>query len=110
MIKRLYLIFLILPIQVLAQNLKVSNLRCEYKTNPMGIEAAQPKLSCEMQSNGRNVTQTAYQIMVADSPEALSKGMGNVWDSKRVSSSASIQVSYKGHTLQPAKAYYWKVN
>ncbi|HEY9003493.1 MAG TPA: family 78 glycoside hydrolase catalytic domain [Mucilaginibacter sp.] len=109
MTKLFYLILLILPIQVLAQNLKLSNLRCEYKTNPIGIESVQLRLSWEMRSGERNVIQTAYRILVADSPEALNNGTGNVWDSKKVISSASIQVSYKGRPLQSSKVYYWKV-
>ncbi|MBS1520860.1 MAG: family 78 glycoside hydrolase catalytic domain [Bacteroidetes bacterium] len=109
MTKLFYLILLILPIQALAQNLRMDNVRCEYKTNPIGIESAQPRLSWELQSCERNETQTAYRILVADSPEALSNGTGNVWDSKRVISSTSIQVSYKGQPLQSTKTYYWKV-
>lgn len=109
MIKLLYLIFLMLPEQVLAQSLKSNHLRCEYKINPMGIEAAQPRLSWELQSNERNIMQTAYRILVADSPAALSAGNGDIWDSKRINSSASIQISYKGRPLQSTKSYYWKV-
>lgn len=109
MTKRFYLFFLMLPVQVLAQNLKVDNLRCEYKTDPVGIENTQPELSWELQSNQRNVVQTAYQVMVADNPQSLIKGTGNIWDSKQVNSAASIQVSYKGSTLQSSKTYYWKV-
>jgi alpha-L-rhamnosidase len=109
MTKQFYLILLILPVQALAQNLKVSNLRCEYKTDPIGIEEVQPRLNWELQSDQRNTMQTAYQVLIADDPQSLGQGLGNVWDSKRISSSASIQVSCKGQPLQSTKVYYWKV-
>ncbi|MDB4919547.1 MAG: Bacterial alpha-L-rhamnosidase [Mucilaginibacter sp.] len=100
---------LVLPLQIFAQTLKVTDLQCEYKTDPAGIEALAPKLSWILQSGQRNVRQTAYRILVADDPLGLSKDNGNIWDSKRVLSSASIQVAYAGKRLLPAKTYYWKV-
>jgi alpha-L-rhamnosidase len=100
---------LLIPINVLAQGLGVSSLQCEYKANAQGVEVATPKLSWQLQSNGFNVMQTAYRVLVADNPAALKKNQGNVWDSKKVSSSASIQVLYQGKPLQAAKTYYWKV-
>jgi alpha-L-rhamnosidase len=109
MIKRFCLLFLLLPMQVMAQGLKVVNLQCEYKQNPQGIEAATPRLSWQLQSGEQNVVQTAYRIMVADAPENLNGNNGNVWDSKKISSAKSIQVVYSGKPLQAAKTYYWKV-
>lgn len=100
---------LFLPVQMFAQALKVTHLQCEYKDNPSGIEAASPKLSWELQSTGRNIMQTAYRTLVADNVADLNKGIGNEWDSKRVNSSASIQITYDGKQLKPAKTYYWKV-
>lgn len=100
---------LLIPIHVLAQGLGVSNLQCEYKATAQGVEVAAPKLSWQLQSGGFNIMQTAYRVLVADSREALSKNQGNVWDSKKTNSSASIQVLYRGKSLQAAKTYYWKV-
>jgi alpha-L-rhamnosidase len=105
----LFLFAFILPIQLFAQSLKVNTLQCEYKTNPSGVEALAPKLSWMIQSGQRNVLQTAYRIQVADNEASLNKGIGNLWDSKRINSSASIQVTYTGKQLLPAKTYYWKV-
>ena len=109
MIKRFYMLFLMLPIQVIAQGLKVTNLMCEYKSDPKGVESISPKLSWELQSDERNTIQIAYHILVADNKEALINNIGNMWDSKRVLSSVSIQITYKGKPLSAAKTYYWKV-
>jgi alpha-L-rhamnosidase len=109
MIKRIYLLLFILPVQVFAQGLKVVNLQCEYKQNPQGIESSSPRLSWELQSAQQNVLQTAYRILVADDPGRLKNNIGNVWDSKKINSPASLQVAYKGIKLQSTKTYYWKV-
>jgi alpha-L-rhamnosidase len=107
--KRFYLLLLLFPLQVFSQTLKVTNLQCEYKSSPMGIEAPSPKLSWELKAGERNTMQTAYHILVSDNAENLDKNIGNIWDSKRVNSSASIEVAYTGKPLLSAKTYYWKV-
>src|SRR4051812_14202032 len=105
MIKRFYILLLLLPVQTFAQGLKAVNLQCEYKQNPQGIETAAPRLNWQLQSNGHNVLQTAYRILVADDEEKLKRDLGNVWDSKKVNSSASLQVVYRGIKLRAAKTY-----
>ena len=51
--------------------LSVTNLRCEYKTNPIGIDIAEPRFSWELVSSQRGTLQTAYQIRVALSEAQL---------------------------------------
>jgi alpha-L-rhamnosidase len=92
-----------------AQKLAVANLRCEYQPHPLGVQTATPSLSWQLRADRRNVRQAAYQVLVADNPNKLSQNVGNVWDSGKVSAPTSIQVSYAGRTLQPAKTYFWKV-
>jgi alpha-L-rhamnosidase len=87
----------------------VDNLRCDYAKDPLGIENTNPRLSWELHSKHIQVSQTAYRILVSEDSNSLNKGKGDVWDSKKVSSEASIQVAFGGKSLQPAKKYYWKV-
>lgn len=94
---------------VFAQDLKLTNLRCEHRVNPMGIESLSPMLSWEIQSGGRGVMQTAWRALVSEDSVSLERNVGIVWDSKKVFSDASIQVAYGGGALAPAKIYYWKV-
>lgn len=75
----------------------------------MGVEVKVPILSWQLQSRYRGVVQQAYRILVADNPESLHKNIGNLWDSKKRTSVASIQVAYEGAPLQAARTYYWKV-
>src|SRR6266480_4970560 len=106
---------LILPLSILvsfnaiSQELSISNLTCENKKNPLGVERVSPGLSWQLRSNQRSVLQTAYRILVADNPKLLEKNIGNVWDSKKVISDRCIQVKYEGAKLSPAKIYSWKV-
>ena len=52
---------------------------------------------------------SAYQILVASSPEALMRDQGDAWDSGKVQSENTIQIAYAGKMLETGKNYYWKV-
>jgi alpha-L-rhamnosidase len=88
--------------------LSVKNLRCEYKTDPLGIDVAKPRLSWELVSSDRGVLQTSYQIRVAATEADLARGK-TIWDSGKVSSDASNQVEYGGPALQSERTYFWQV-
>ena len=90
-------------------SVSVSGLRCEYKTNPVGIDVLQPRLSWRLQSSERGVVQKAYRIQAADSPEGLDSGEGLLWDTERVESDQSIQVDYEGPPVASTKRYFWRV-
>ncbi|MCA9731805.1 MAG: family 78 glycoside hydrolase catalytic domain [Deferribacteres bacterium] len=104
-------LFFFAPIglSLLAASLSPTNLRCEYKTNPLGIDILQPRLSWQLESDKRAVRQSAYQIQVALSSEALAKENALLWDSGKVDSEQSIQVVYAGPQLQTAQRYFWRV-
>lgn len=42
----------------------VTDLRCEYATDPIGIDAVRPRLSWQLRSDARDVVQSAYQVQV----------------------------------------------
>ncbi len=87
----------------------VTNLTCESKANPLGIEVKNPRFSWKIKSSEKAIRQSAYHILVSDTPEKLKNNIGNIWDSKVVSSDQSSQIEYKGATLSPEKKYYWRV-
>ncbi|PWS28818.1 alpha-L-rhamnosidase [Pedobacter yonginense] len=99
----------LLSIPVFAQQLKIVDLTCDYRTNPIGIDHVSPILSWKIQSNQNNVVQTAYRILVSDDLNSIKKGFGTVWDSKKVNSDQSIQIKYSGSKLSSLKTYYWRV-
>lgn len=84
------------------------NLRTEYKTNPV-TDAARPRLSWELTSALRGQVQTAYQILVASSPESLSEGKADLWDSEKVPGNVTNQVEYAGRAMPPRGSFFWKV-
>jgi alpha-L-rhamnosidase len=88
---------------------KVMDLKCEYATNPIGMDIQCPQLSWQLVSEKRGTLQTAYQILVADSYEHLAEDNGNVWDSKKQTSSHSTGISYEGPELTSRTRYFWKV-
>ncbi len=93
------------------QAASLDNLRCEYRVNPLGIGEREPRLSWVMKdgSGSRGIRQTAYQILVASSPEKLARDEADLWDSGRVRSSKSIQVVYGGKARQAREFSFWKV-
>jgi alpha-L-rhamnosidase len=70
----------------------VTNLRCEYRSNPLGVDVAQPRLGWTLESSRRGETQTAYQVLVASSQALLDQNKGDLWDSGQVSSTALNQI------------------
>ena len=92
-----------------ASTVSIDGLRCEYRTNPQGIDARQPRLSWVLHSDQRGAVQTGYQILVASSAQRLASDQGDRWDSGRVALDRSIQVPYAGQSLGSGARCYWTV-
>ncbi|HUZ08239.1 MAG TPA: family 78 glycoside hydrolase catalytic domain, partial [Candidatus Paceibacterota bacterium] len=89
-----------------------SDLRCEYRVEPVGIDVRHPRLSWKLVANppeARGVRQRAYQILVASSPELLAKDKGDVWDSRKNSSDDSVNIPFAGYPLVSREELFWKV-
>ena len=89
----------------------VTRLRCEYRVNPEGIGETHPRLGWILTTDTatRGVRQTAYQILVASTPELLAKGKGDLWDSGKVTSDLMQQIAYAGQPLGARQQCWWKV-
>ncbi len=94
---------------VLASGLRATNLRCEYRVNPLGVDTPRPRLSWVLESERRGEVQTAYRVLVASDAETLAKGQGDLWDSGKVASARSAQVEYAGRPLAAGQRVFWKV-
>ena len=76
-------------------------LRCEYRTNPLGIDSLAPRLFWTLAAPGRrDVKQSAFQILVDD---------GRLWDSGKVASDQTGQIAYAGADLKSGQKVAWKV-
>ena len=89
--------------------MNAAQLTCEYAQNPLGVDAAQPRLSWTLDSAERGQMQSAYRILVAGSAEALDAGTGDKWDSGKVESADSVNIAYEGAGLASAEQCVWKV-
>ncbi len=104
----LAIVIMVTGVQTVAQTLAVYDLTCAYKTNPLGIDDLQPRLSWKIRSTQKDVVQTAYEIRVSAEQNKWSSSV-LVWQSGKVTSDQSIHVPYDGDALQSSKRYYWQV-
>jgi len=95
-----------------ASRIAPTDLRCEYLSEPLGIDVEQPRLSWKLKANDlkeRGQAQTAYRVLVAGSKERLAQGKGDLWDSGEVRSAQSHLIAYGGTPLSSGMRCYWKV-
>src|SRR6266498_2373939 len=88
--------------------LSVKNLLCENRSNPVGIDVTQPRLSWQLVSDKRSTVQTAYEIKVSTDQDVAAEKK-QVWSSGKVASGQSVHVPYAGAELEAGKKYYWQV-
>ena len=91
-----------------AATLEPTALKCEYRVNPLGIDANPPRLSWILESSDRGQKQTAYRVLVASNEEKLKGNQGDLWDSKKISSDQSVHVVYAGQPLRSRMRCHWK--
>jgi len=68
-----------------------------------------PQLGWILESQRRGERQSAYQILVARSPEGLAEGAADLWDTGKVSSDQSVGVVYGGQRLESGERAWWAV-
>lgn len=90
-------------------DLDVLQLRCEFSHDPLGVDAAQPRLSWQLRALQRAQVQSAYQVLAATTPDLLALDQGDLWDSGRVTSDQTVDVAYRGRPLASAQQVFWKV-
>jgi len=106
------LIAFITFLQAQESSIRTAELRCEYLTDPVGINVANPRLSWVLEAirpGGRGLKQSAYHILVASSELALRSGKGDLWDTGKVDSDQSTQIAYGGKPLASGTQAFWKV-
>jgi alpha-L-rhamnosidase len=89
--------------------LTIDRLRCEFLIEPRGLQVSQPRLSWELASDQRGARQAAWQILAASTPELLVEGKADLWDSGRVESADTANISWDGAELRSNAFVHWKV-
>ncbi|MCZ6658967.1 MAG: family 78 glycoside hydrolase catalytic domain [Gammaproteobacteria bacterium] len=86
-----------------------SRLRCEYLTNPLGIDELRPRLSWWVTDDRPAELQTSYHVLVGRDREALQGDVADLWDSGRVESNQIANIEYEGNALTSGQRAWWKV-
>ena len=106
---RLIFVFLLISLSlrsIAQQPCLPGELRCEYLTNPLGIDAAHPRFTWQLKDDRKGATQTAYRVVVGTDSLAVSEGNGNCWQTDQVPADRQLVV-YQGKPLQAFTRYYY---
>lgn len=87
--------------------LSVTSMSTEHRVRPLGIDNRAPRLAWLLSGSRRGEAQTAAQVQVATSPEALAGG-DLAWDSGRLDT-AEQNVDWAGPALRSSQRYQWRV-
>ncbi|THF73692.1 alpha-L-rhamnosidase [Cohnella fermenti] len=86
--------------------IEIYDLTCNHKTNPVGIDDREPRLSWKLRTEGRGALQGAYRLQVSEDPEFA---QAIVWDTERTESGQSVLIAYRGAPLRSRTRYYYRV-
>jgi alpha-L-rhamnosidase len=84
-------------------------LRCEYLSDPLGIDEPAPRLSWIVESGERGQRQTAWRVLVASTEKLLRQDQGDLWDTGKVAGDETIGAAYQGKPLVSHQHCFWKV-
>ena len=100
-------LFYYTPLQA-QQNCTPVNLACEYLQNPLGIDAAHPRLTWQLKDGRSGARQSAYQLFVGTDSVAVSNAKGSTWQTQQLKAATQLSRA-EGKPLQPFTKYYWTV-
>ena len=108
------LIFFLPPLIAIPQPsvLKITDLRCENRKGPIGVDETHPVLDWKLiagHNSSRGKYQQAYRVQVASSRALLLNGKPDIWDSEKRSLQRNRQVYFEGRGLQSGQTYWWRV-
>ena len=89
-----------------------TELRTEYRVNPLGVDTPAPRLSWELVSlspSARGLRQAAYQVLVASDATRLNVDAADLWNSGEVGSDETAHITYAGARLKSRARCWWCV-
>ncbi|MBC2608081.1 alpha-L-rhamnosidase [Pelagicoccus albus] len=93
----------------MSSGFRIDNLRCEYLSNPLGLDERKPRLSYTLECGRRGAKQVSRRIQVASTEEALELVTADLWDSGTVQSEVVSQIEYEGKALGSRDRCFWRV-
>ena len=106
---RIFLLFAAISLSIVAVCQTPVDLKTEYLSNPLGLDAAKPRFTWRIDDRRQGARQTAYRILVGKDSAALQQGKATDWNSGWVRADHQL-TTYKGKPLQPFTNYYWRVD
>jgi alpha-L-rhamnosidase len=105
------LLFFLCVLVTFSANAQIAadHLTCEMAENPLAVVQNQLRLSWQLVAVASNVSQTAYQVIVASSEKKIKNNEADLWDSGKVVSDKNLQIPYNGNPLKSETKYFWKV-
>lgn len=89
--------------------LTFEKLLCNYTDKPIAVDSKNPQFSWVVASAQRGQLQTAYQIVLSQSINSINE-KDLLWDSKKIATNQTTNVTYAGAPLQSNTTYYWRVS
>ncbi|MFN8239556.1 MAG: family 78 glycoside hydrolase catalytic domain [Bacteroidales bacterium] len=100
-------ISMLLTLQLTAQDVTITDLTTDHKTNPVGIGNTQPRFSWKLTGTRRGIMQTAYSLQVATDQKFTGSKM--IWETGKVNSDQSVLLTYAGKPLVSSTKYFFRV-
>jgi hypothetical protein len=109
MIWLLFFLTLLSPVNKNQGNDPPAGLMVEFIRKPAYVLITDSKPEFTWIVPEKAVRQTAYQIMLATSPEILERDEADLWNTNKRISSRSSEIEYSGGNLSDNTRYFWKV-
>ncbi len=87
----------------------IYDVKCEYRSNPIGIGNTRPRFSYKLKSDGYGIFQQSRRIVVASSEVKLKDGNYDMWDSGNAECSNTVNITYQGKKLKSRQICYYKI-
>ncbi|MGE4489317.1 MAG: family 78 glycoside hydrolase catalytic domain [Kiritimatiellales bacterium] len=87
--------------------MKLTDLCCGYRINPLAVELDHPELSWKLASTRQDAAQIAWQIQASSSEQTLDDA--ELWKSRWVRSSQTAHIRYAGKSLSFGGRIWWRV-
>ncbi|MDF2686088.1 MAG: hypothetical protein K0S55_1269 [Clostridia bacterium] len=88
--------------------MKIINLKCNHRENPMGISGATSFSWCYEIGYERNLNQKAYRLIISLSSDFNKVDI--VFDSGKIISNISNEVYPNNFNIKPLTIYFWKIH
>jgi alpha-L-rhamnosidase len=107
--KRFIPILIVLLLVSCGSRIRIVSPNVEMQDGSMPLATAEPRFGWHYEAEVNNVVQTDYRIIVASSEENVKKGIGDLWDSKKVDTNQMLYIPYEGTPLKSRDRCWCKV-